>query len=189
MQDSIIAEILDLKYLIVTFIISGAILYSFFWFVLDRFKWKKGKVRLFSLLYGLDTIQLACIGVLVTRFIFVFYCIVYNRSFGLPYLVALCAMSVAIGILQKEFSSVFSGFLSSFAIYIIIYIEYTLISFYLDAERYWVVLVMAIMLGIFCSLYNIYSLISSYNHLISKEYKNPKLHESFKNVRKIKWQS
>ena len=189
MQDRIVAEILDLRYLILSFIATGAVLYSVFWFALSKFKWKKYKVRVFSLLYGLNKIQLDCVGILVTRLIYVFYCICYNRNFSIKYLIPLVLMSAMVGILQKEFLAIFGGIVSSFALYIIIYLEFTLISFYLDVERYWLVLVMAILLGLFCALYNLYSFISSYNHLISKSYNNPKLHESFKNVRKIKWQS
>lgn len=189
MQDSIIAEILDLKYMIVTFIISGAILYSFFWFVLDRFKWKKGKVSFFSILYGLTPVQLIVTGIIVTRFIYIFYCIFSNGSFDLKYLFPLALMSILIGLLQKELLPSFGGAVSSVAVYVIIYLKYTLANFYFEVEKYWLVLVMAVLLGTFCGLYNIYSTLSSYNHLISKEYKNPKLYESFKNVRKIRWQS
>ena len=96
-------------------------------------------------------------------------------------------MSIVICILEKEYLEVIISGFASVAVYVILYLQSNLRYFYNFVEADNVVLIMIILLCIFAILYAIYSLISSYNHMIVLNKNGSSKYESLKDTNKIKW--
>lgn len=186
MLDQIIYEIVNLKGLIITSVVVSAIIFTVIYFLLNKFSWNIFRVKTFSLLCNFNLIDCICLGIILSRFIYVVYFSIDNSNIGVEHLITLLLMSIIICLLQKDFINLATNIFSSLVIYVIIYLSSTLKYFYYNVESDLVVIIMAIMLMIFSILFAIYSLISSYNHLLIRDKKSKNL-ESLENVKKIKW--
>lgn len=187
MLDTIINEITNLKWLILTMILACTILCVLMFIGLSNFNWKRNKVRLFSLLYGLKIKDVICLSIMLTRCIYIIYLAINNENISVEYLITLVIMSIVICVLEKDYLGILTSLLTSVAIYVIIYLQSSLRYFYNFVEHDKLVLVMIIALCIFTILFAIYSLISSYNHMIVLNKKDLKDPESLKDTNKIKW--
>ena len=187
MLDTIINEITNLKWLILTMILACTILCVLMFIGLSNFNWKRNKVRLFSLLYGLKIKDVICLSIMLTRCIYIIYLAINNENISVEYLITLVIMSIVVCVLEKDYLGILTSLLTSVAIYVIIYLQSSLRYFYNFVEHDKLVLVMIIALCIFTILFAIYSLISSYNHMIVLNKKDLKDPESLKDTNKIKW--
>lgn len=187
MLDTIIYEITNLKWLILTMILACTILCVLMHIGLSNFNWKRNKVRLFSLLYGLKIKDSICLSIMLTRCIYIIYLAINNENISVEYLITLIIMSIVICILEKDYLGILTNILTSVSVYVIIYLQSSLRYFYNYVEHDKLVLIMVIALCIFTILYAIYSLISSYNHMIVLNKKDLKDPESLKDTNKIKW--
>lgn len=187
MLDVIVNEITNLKWLILTMILVCTILCVLMFIGLSNFNWKRNKVRLFSLLYGLKTKDVICLSIMLTRCIYIIYLAINNENISVEYLITLIIMSIVICVLEKDYLGILTNILTSVAVYVIIYLQSSLRYFYNYVEHDKLVLIMVIALCIFTTLYAIYSLISSYNHMIVLNKKGLKDPESLKDTNKIKW--
>lgn len=187
MLDKIIYEITSLKWLIVTMIFACSILCLIMYICLGKFKWTKSKVRIFALLYGLNTKECICLSLIITRFIYIIYLAINNNNISAEYIIALLIMSGLISFLEHDYLDLITNILTSIAVYVILYLQSSLRYFYYYVENDSLVLAMIIFLCIFTILYSIYSLISSYNHMIVLNKKGSKSYESLKSTSKIKW--
>lgn len=187
MFNTVISEIANLKWLIITMIIVCSLLCLIMFIGLRKFNWKRSKVRIFSLLYGLNTKDCICLSLMITRCIYVIYLAIDSNNITVDYLITLIIISMLIPILERDYLDIVTNILTSIAIYIILYLQSSLRYFYRYVESDAIVFIMIVALCIFTILYSIYSLVSSYNHMIVLHRKDKKDYESLKNTNKIKW--
>lgn len=166
MLDKIINEVLNLKWLIISFILIGVIIYLVVFLTTKSFEWNNRKVHFFSLLYGLNTYECIVVGTLLTRLIYVVYISIINQNISVEYLIPLVIMSIVISFFQKDWLGLGTGVVGSIAIYSIVYLESSLKDFYTNVESDITILLMIIFLTIFSVLFAIFNFISSYNGLI-----------------------
>lgn len=187
MFDVVVNEIVNLKWLIISMIAVIAILFVVMYFGLSKFNWNKGKVRIFSIFYGLTTKDVICFALMVSRCLYIIYLSIFNENISVEYLIPLVLISIIISILEKDYLTIITGIFTSVAVYVIIYLESSLHYFYNYVEKDIFVLLMLIMLTIFTILFAIYTLVSSYNHMITLNKKGSLKYESLKDTNKIKW--
>lgn len=174
MLDRIISEVLNLKWLIISFIVIGIILYLLVFFSTRSFKWDDKKVYFFSMLYGLDTYECIIVGTLITRLFYIIYISIFNNNISVEYLIPLVIMSAIISAFQKDWIGLGTGIVGSIAVYSIVYLESSLKFFYTNVETDVTILLMIIFLTIFSVLFAIFNFISSYNSLIINKNKKKK---------------
>ena len=185
--DRIVSEIINIRWLIITFIVVGVILFLIMWFGLSEFGFSKGKIKLFSMLYGFKAKDCIYVALIVCRFIYIVFFSIYNKDFTVEYLIPLLIMTLLINLLLKDYFNMITGTFSSIAVYVIIYLQASLRTFYLEVESDPLILIMIILLIVFTILFAVYSLISAYNHLLTIDRKDSENYESLQDTNKITW--
>lgn len=169
MIDNIILEIVRDKWIIAAYVAGIVLMCAGFWALTAKFKWSKGKIRLFGLFYGLNRSSGVCIALIFGRYFFLLINAVFCTYAGIGSIVVLILLSAAINLLQSNLRS----FAAEAALYsvlgVILILEQLLYGYYKSVENSWMILSMVVLLGCFVGLYGTYNLIISFERVLKKE--------------------
>lgn len=169
MIDNIVLEIVRDKWIIAAYIAGIVLLCTGFWALSAKFRWSKGKIRLFGLFYGLNGSSGVCIALILGRYFLLLINAVFCAYAGIGSIVVLILLSAAINLSQSNLRS----FAAEAALYpvlgVILILEQLLYGYYKSVENSWMILSMVVLLGCFVSLYGTYNLIISCERALKKE--------------------
>lgn len=169
MIDNIVLEIVRDKWIIAAYIAGIVLLCTGFWALSAKFRWSKGKIRLFGLFYGLNGSSGVCIALILGRYFLLLINAVFCAYAGIGSIVVLILLSATINLLQSNLRS----FAAEAALYpvlgVILILEQLLYGYYKSVENSWMILSMVVLLGCFVSLYGTYNLIISCERVLKKE--------------------
>ena len=169
MIDNIVLEIVRDKWIIAAYVAGIVLLCAGFWALSAKFRWSKGKIRLFGLFYGLNGSSGVCIALILGRYFFLLINAVFCTYAGIGSIVVLILLSAAINLLQSNLRS----FAAEATLYpvlgVILILEQLLYGYYKSVENSWMILSMVVLLGCFVSLYGTYNLIISFERVLKKE--------------------
>ena len=169
MIDNIVLEIVRDKWIIAAYVAGIVLMCAGFWALSAKFRWTKGKIRLFGLFYGLNKSSGVCIALILGRYFFLLINAVFCTYAGIGSIVVLILLSAAINLLQSNLRS----FAAEATLYpvlgVILILEQLLYGYYKSVENSWMILSMVVLLGCFVSLYGTYNLIISCERVLKKE--------------------
>lgn len=168
MTDALFQEILDLKWVIISYVALTVLLYFLFAIFTKKFLWSKGKINTYGILYNLSTGAQMAFAVIICRYAFVIITALRVKDTGLQTLIALIAMTAVICIPGFEIKRSLRQAVTYIAIFGILLLESLLWHYYMEVERFWVAMAVYIFLGVFASLYGTYDAITSYRELYGK---------------------
>ena len=168
MTDALFQEILDLKWVIISYVALTVLLYFLFAIFTKKFLWSKGKINTYGILYNLSTGAQMAFAVIICRYAFVIITALRVKDTGLQTLIALIAMTAVICIPGFEIKRSLRQAVTYIAIFGILLLESLLWHYYMEVERFWVAKAVFIFLGVFASLYGTYDAITSYRELYGK---------------------
>ena len=102
MIDNIVLEIVRDKWIIAAYIAGIVLLCTGFWALSAKFRWSKGKIRLFGLFYGLNGSSGVCIALILGRYFLLLINAVFCAYAGIGSIVVLILLSAAINLLQSN---------------------------------------------------------------------------------------
>lgn len=166
MIDDIINEIINLKWVVVIYSIIIILVCSLIWLFTKDFAWVKKKTTPFAILYNLGKKYVIAFALILGRLCFVLSSAIFCNYINLGYLIVLLIFSLIILLLTKDVKTFITSILNSIAIFVLLYLEKSLYSYYLNIERLGIVIVMLAMIGLFAVLYTTLQSISSYERLL-----------------------
>ena len=172
MIDVFFQEILNLKWVIVTYVVATVAFYFLYAAITKKFAWKLGKIRTFGVVYNLERPFLIAFAVLICRLLFVIITAIRIKDTGLQTLIALILMTVVICFTDFKVKNLIKQVFTYVLIFGTLLLQSMLWHYYMEVERFWVAMAVCVFLGVFASIYAVYDAITSYNEFYGSDDKN-----------------
>lgn len=163
----VIDEIINYRWVIVIYCIIIVLFCAILWALTTRFSWKTKGIVPFALMYDLSKKQAIEFALLMGRACFVLTSAIVCRNINVGYLVILCLFSLAIFILNRDLKGLFINLLNSLAVFVLLYVQSSLLNYYQTIESLTIIFVMLIMIGVFCVLYSLLQLLNAYEGILN----------------------
>lgn len=172
MIDLVLYEIGKMKWVIVVYCVIAIFLYGLFMFITREFAWTKKKARAFAFLYNLRQKEAIALSLVIGRAIFVLTCAIMHTSMTLGHLICFVLYSAGILACTKNLSLFASNLINYVLVFFLLYIESALVNYYYTIDTFWVVMVMAVNIGLFSVFETALQSISSYEMIVKRRVDN-----------------
>lgn len=121
-----------------------------------RFRWNKKRIRVLGLLFSISDKGLVQLGLLILRFLFVLYTLVFFREIGRTEIVYLAALGVLAGLLELRIEGLFTEVLNTGLLIAGLLAGNLLTAYMKEIQFEWGILAVYGLLGLFSALYCFY---------------------------------
>lgn len=166
MLERIIYELGNYKWFIVGAVIATVILSAYLIINTKEFEWTKHKVRIFSLLYDLDTPGRICFVLMLSRLMFIIFLAATGGTSTIWEAMMILIISIIYGFVSGEKKN-FLQIFSYIVIYAILLMERLFLEYYQEIEETWIVMFLVISFALFAVLYSIHQTLTGYELLLN----------------------
>ena len=167
MAERLVAAIGDYKWLLLCNVLITVIFTAFIIIRAEKFTWNKKTIRLYAILYDLDTRGLIGFSLALTRLIFIFYLAVTGGSAGIQDAAALFLLTLVYAVVSQK-PSEFLQIFTYLVIYVILLMEGMFLDYYRNVEESFLIIFLVVTFGMFVALYGILQFITGYERLINE---------------------
>ena len=163
----ILDEIINYRWVIVIYCIIIVLFCAILWALTTKFSWKTKGIIPFALLNNLSKKQAVEFALLMGKTCFVLTSAIVCEHINISYLIILCIFSIFILVLNRKIKTFLINVVNDFAIFVLLYVQSSLLNYYQTIESLTVIFVMLIMIGVFCVLYSILQLLNAYEGILN----------------------
>lgn len=171
MWDNIVLEIINLRWLICTYVVIIVAFCILYWIGTAKFQWSFFKIRCFGALYHVSAKNRIAITLAMGRYLFILISAILCSYTGIYHVAILLVFSLMINVIEVNIKKLLGDLAIYMAVFAILLLQNILYHYYVQVERSLIIITMVILLGIFTALYSTYHFIVSYDEILKKEMK------------------